>query len=47
MNHAETAVTYMGKDVARQIKEIADESRFFKDCGSYSESDKNAVNWKE
>lgn len=40
MNHAETAVTYMGKDVARQIKEIADESRFFKDCGTYSESDK-------
>lgn len=41
MNNAEISVTYMNKESAKKIKDIAEESRFFVECGAYTESNKN------
>lgn len=41
MNSPEKSVTYMGKEVASYIKKIAEESRFFKDYGCYTEKEKS------
>lgn len=40
MNTSETGVTYMD-NVAKDIKKIADCNMFFKECGTYTESERN------
>lgn len=40
MNASENAVTYMD-NIAKYVKEISHHNRFFKDCGSFSETERN------
>lgn len=40
MNPSENAVTYMD-NMAKEVKRISINNRFFKDCGTYKESDRN------
>lgn len=40
MNNAETSMTYMHRNSAQYLRDIAEENCFFKECGTYRESER-------